>query len=354
MAREFLVECLVDARRRRGILVARHPARVGVGHPQRGIVELVGPLETRAGILFLACEFEDHAGVQILEDRIPFRPGQLVDVGDRGLGVAGAIAGPARQQRRDQIGDRSAHRLIDVDLRRGVFLLLQVARADHEPRHAVALVNGQDTVGELHGLVDIAFRKRGDEGAIEQFVVFRIGAKCGAVERRRRTRIAFHAGVTRGKIAARHRQRLQIAPGRKLRRVVGRMIGRLRRKRAGHRQRGEGECGNRPAIETNGKHHGSPSSRNLRQENLRRILRSISNANPTGGIKPSDNAAFGVQPQGYGRRIDWMANRLTGGPGGRRFCQLCLKTLSVWRYRGRCGRPGRSPAGSRNRGHIAS
>jgi len=30
---------------------------------------------------------------------------------------------------------------------------------------------------------------------------------------------------------------------------------------------------------------------------------------PTGGIKPGDNAAFGVEPQGYG-----MANRLAYGP----------------------------------------
>jgi hypothetical protein len=43
-----------------------------------------------------------------------------------------------------------------------------------------------------------------------------------------------------------------------------------------------------------------PSFRNLRQE-----FASISNANPIVGIKTCDNAAFGVQPQGYG-----MANRL--------------------------------------------
>jgi hypothetical protein len=29
-------------------------------------------------------------------------------------------------------------------------------------------------------------------------------------------------------------------------------------------------------------------------------------ANPTGGIQPCDNAAFGAQPQGYGWRIDWQ------------------------------------------------
>jgi hypothetical protein len=40
-----------------------------------------------------------------------------------------------------------------------------------------------------------------------------------------------------------------------------------------------------------------------------RKLRSISNANPTGGIKACDNAAFGLEPQGYG-----MANRLAYGP----------------------------------------
>ncbi len=72
--------------------------------------------------------------MEILEHRIPFRAGQLVDTGDRRLGIARAVARPARQQRRDQIGDRSADRLVDVELRGGVFLLLQVAHADHQPR----------------------------------------------------------------------------------------------------------------------------------------------------------------------------------------------------------------------------
>jgi hypothetical protein len=45
---------------------------------------------------------------------------------------------------------------------------------------------------------------------------------------------------------------------------------------------------------------GSPSSR---------ILRIVSNANPTGGIKATDNAAFGAEPQGYG-----VVNRLAKGP----------------------------------------
>jgi hypothetical protein len=41
------------------------------------------------------------------------------------------------------------------------------------------------------------------------------------------------------------------------------------------------------------------------------ISRIVSDANPAGGIKASDNAAFGVEPQGYG-----VANRLAGRPVG--------------------------------------
>jgi hypothetical protein len=43
------------------------------------------------------------------------------------------------------------------------------------------------------------------------------------------------------------------------------------------------------------------------------ISRIVSDANPAGGIKASDNAAFGVEPQGYG-----VANRLAGSPCDRR------------------------------------
>ena len=258
MARELLVEGLVDAGCRRLVLVARQPARIGVGHPQHGIVELVGALQTNAGVLFLAGQFEDHAGVQVLEDRVPFRTGQLVDIGDGGLAVAGAVTGPARQQRRDQIGDRPADGLVDVELRGRIFLLFQVAHADHQPRHAIGFVDGEDAIGKLDGLVDIAIGERGNERAIEQFIVLRIGAKRRAIECRRRVGVPLHAGMTGGQIAAGHRQRFQISLARKLRRVVGRMIGRLGRNRSGHRESSECECGNRPAIETNGNHHGSP------------------------------------------------------------------------------------------------
>ena len=98
--------------------------------------------------------------MQILEDRIPFRPGQLVDGGDRGLGVAGTVSRPARQQRRHQIGDRTANRLVDVELRCGIFLQLQILHADHEASHAVGFIDCQDSVGKLDGLVDVAIGDR--------------------------------------------------------------------------------------------------------------------------------------------------------------------------------------------------
>ncbi len=187
--------------------------------------------------------------MQVLEDRIPFRTGQLVDVGDRRLGVAGAVTGPARQQRCDQIRDRPAYRLIDVDLRSGVFLQLQIANADDQPGDAIGLVDRKNAVGELDGLVDIAVGERGNERAIQQFIVLRVGAKRRAIEGRGRTGVAFDAGVAGGQVAAGGRQRFQIVAGRKLRGVVGRMLGRLRRNGAGQHQRGEGNSGNRPAIE---------------------------------------------------------------------------------------------------------
>ena len=208
MPRQLLVERFVNAGRRRAILVARQPARIGVGHAQHRIVELVGALEPRAGILVLARDLEDHAGVEILEDRIPFRAGQLVDTGDRRLGIARAVARPARQQRRHQVGDRPADRLVDVELRGRIFLLLEVAHADHQPRDAVRLVHRQDAIGKLDRFIDVAIGQRGDEGAVQQFVVLRIGAQRGAIECRGGSGVALDAGVARGQIAAGRRQRI--------------------------------------------------------------------------------------------------------------------------------------------------
>jgi hypothetical protein len=112
-------------------------------------------------------------------------------------------------------------------LRGGVFLLLEVADADHQPRHAIGLVHRQDAVGELDRLVDVAIGQRGDEGAVEQLVVLRIGAERRAVERGGRIGVAFDAGMARGQIAAGRGQPFQIGLARELRRVVPGVFGRL-------------------------------------------------------------------------------------------------------------------------------
>ncbi|MGY3108927.1 hypothetical protein ACVWW7_005554 [Bradyrhizobium sp. LM6.9] len=253
MAGELLVERLVDGGRGGRVLVARQPARIGLGDTQHGIVQFVGALEPGAGVLLLAGELEDHAGVEVLEQRIPFRTGQLVDGRDTALGIARTIGGPARQQRGDEIGDRTADRLVDVGLRGRVLLELEIVHADDEARDAVGLVDGEDALGELDGFVDVTVGDRRDEGAVEQLVVLRVGAQSGAVERGGGGSVALDAGVAGGEIAAGGGERLQIVSGRKLHRRVGRMIRRLRQDRAGDRRdrcAHEGDGGNSPAVET--------------------------------------------------------------------------------------------------------
>jgi hypothetical protein len=63
-------------------------------------------------------------------------------------------------------------------------------------------------------------------------------------------------------------------------------------------------------------------------------------ADPTGGIQPSDNAAFGAQPQGYGWLFDWQQSSMPP--------QNACSVAVSW--------PGAALAriGSRNRGYIAS
>jgi hypothetical protein len=255
--------------------------RIGFRDAQRRVVELVGALQPDAGVLLLAREIENHAGVEILEQRIPFRPLQLVDAGDRRLGIARAVLRPSRQQGGHQVGDRSAHRLVDVLLGRGVLLQLQPMHADDEPRDAVVLVDREDAIRELDRLVDIALGERRDEGAVEQLVVFRIRAQRRMVERRSRGGVTFHAGVARGQVAAGRGHRQEVAAGResRFRRLAGlrlaglrglaRPVGGLGAQIAGDRNKGECNDGNREAIdkaiETSGLHHGSPDSKEVQK-----------------------------------------------------------------------------------------
>ena len=199
--------------------------------------------------------------MEVLEERVPFRTSQLVDIGDRSLGIAGAVAGPARQQRCDEVGDRSADRLVDVQLRGRIFLRLQVAHADDEAGDTVGFVQGQDAVGELDRLIDVAVGERGDEGAIQKLVVLRIGAKRRTIKCRGGSRVPLNAGMARRQIAARGGEPLQVGLARELRRIVGSVLGRLCEQRTRHGKRQSGDSGNGPAVETGGKRHHSPCSR---------------------------------------------------------------------------------------------
>ena len=53
-------------------------------------------LEALAGFVLVAGEVEDQAGMQVLEDRVPVRPAELVDRRDRAL-VSPAPYSPRRR-----------------------------------------------------------------------------------------------------------------------------------------------------------------------------------------------------------------------------------------------------------------
>ena len=56
---------------------------------------------------------------------------------------------PGRQQRRRQIGHRTAHRLGEVLAGNAVLLLLQFADADDQPRNAIVVIDRKQPVGKL-------------------------------------------------------------------------------------------------------------------------------------------------------------------------------------------------------------
>ena len=153
--------------------------------------------------------------MQILEDVVPVRSGELVDrrrVAAFALG-RGRLR-PGRQQRGGEIGDRAADRLGELRARSGILLLLDRAHAEHEPGDAIGLVDLQNAVGELDRLLDLAVGEHRQEGAAEQLAVARIAAQRGAVIGRGGGGIALAAGMAGGEIAAGRR-----GPGKARRRL---------------------------------------------------------------------------------------------------------------------------------------
>ncbi len=205
MVRQLLVEVLENFHRLFRPAVARQPSAVSLHNAQRGRIELVGGLEARAGVLVIAGEIENEAGVQALEDRVPVRTRELVDQQDGVLGIVRAGHRPAGQQRRGEIGDRAARGLRQLGFRDRILLGLDRLDAKHDANVARRLVDLQQTLAELYGLLDIALGHQRLERKRQQFDILGIGPQRGAVISCRRGRIARDIGLTARKIIARHR-----------------------------------------------------------------------------------------------------------------------------------------------------
>ncbi len=157
------------------------------------------------------------SGVQVLEYRVPIGTRQAIDRRHRGLGVAGAIERPGREQCRGQIGDRAADRLRQVAARGTVLLMLDRVHAEHQFGDAVALVGLRDALGVFHRFIDVAVDQKREESAVEQVAVIAVVLERLTVERGGCRRVALLAGVAGGEITARgghpgqvrHRRRLR-------------------------------------------------------------------------------------------------------------------------------------------------
>lgn len=97
--------------------------------------------------------------MQILENRIPFRPLQFVDQRIGLTGVALALQGPCLQQRADEISNWPANGALQRAARGGVFFLLQLVNADHEIGDAIVL-SARNNWREFDCFLDFAARNR--------------------------------------------------------------------------------------------------------------------------------------------------------------------------------------------------
>ena len=216
MIRQCLVEILIDLQ---GIVLAggaRQEAAVSLDRAQRRRVGFVGLRVTLAGVFGVLGEIEDEPGMQVLEDAVPIRAGQLVDGVDRAMGIAGARERPCRQQCRRQIGHRTAHRLGEVLPGGPVVFLLQLADADHEMRDAIGMIARKHPLGELARILDIAVGKHREEGAAQQIGIVRVEFEHIEVIVRRGAGVALGAGMPRSQITARGILRQQVLLRRRL------------------------------------------------------------------------------------------------------------------------------------------
>jgi len=159
----------------------REDARISVDVAQRIRIECAHTLKPLDRVVALFGKVQHQPGMQIFEDRVPFRPGQFVDMRD---------AGPAGKKRCGEIGDWPLHGLREMRARLRELVDLDRARGERQTRNAVGLVEGDHALGKLHGLLDLAAGQRHEERPLNQIGIGRVGAERRAIEGRGRRHIA--------------------------------------------------------------------------------------------------------------------------------------------------------------------
>src|SRR5207237_2037106 len=101
-------------------------------------------------------DVEDQCGMQLLEDGVPIRAGELVDGVGRLLRFGRVCHRPGRQQRCGKIGDRSADGLGELPARSRILLLLDRPNSEEAPCNAIGLVDLQNALGELDPLLNLS------------------------------------------------------------------------------------------------------------------------------------------------------------------------------------------------------
>jgi len=94
--------------------------------------------------------------MQLLEDGVPIRAGELVDGVGRLLRLGRVRHRPGRQQCRGEVGDRPADRLGELAARDPILLLLERAHPKDQPRDTIVLVDLQNALGEPDPLINLA------------------------------------------------------------------------------------------------------------------------------------------------------------------------------------------------------
>ncbi len=118
------------------------------------------------------------------------------------LDVAGADIGPGVQQDRGEIALAQVAAAVEVLARPGEIARLDVAHGQRQPRGAVLRVARDEFLRQGETVGHVAVEQRGDEGALDQFEILRVGAQGFAGEGRGRQRIVLRLRHPGGEIIA--------------------------------------------------------------------------------------------------------------------------------------------------------